>query len=319
MNISKVQVQITGEDILSAINDFVQVDGLELDEVVIDNNISLKGCFTKGVKVNFEAALDIVGVIDGKIHGKFSKCKVMKLGFFRPFRSLALKFGLKALEDIGIDADKDEIIVDVNKILKKFPIVKVNMSSIYINGQALIAEAENINLNFKAEATDEVEEEVIEEIEEKDKVMTPVKKVEDGYTVGREVVKEKMPVKVQKFSNYLLVVPDIVALIYRLLKDSRVAMKTKLSIAASLSYILFPTDLIPDKVPFIGKIDDIAVIFFALNRIATDVPMQVILENWAGENELVYVLKNGLDYLVNFTGAKNVEKLYNVVEELSTL
>lgn len=319
MNISKVQVQITGSDILSAINDFVQVEGLNLSEVIIDKDIKVKGSFTKGVTVNFEAAIDIIGIVDGKVHGRFSKFKAMKLGFFRPFRSLALKYGLKSLADLGIFADKDEIIIDVDRILKPIPFVKLSMSSAYINGQALVAEVENINLSLKGELKEEVEPLEAELDEEEDVVIEPVKKIEDGYTVGREVVKEKIPVKMQKVSDYILVVPDIVALIYRLLKDSRVKTKTKLSIAASLSYILFPSDLIPDKVPFIGKIDDIAIVFFALNRIATDVPMQVILENWSGKNELVYVLKNGLNYLVNFTGAKNVEKLYNVVEELTTL
>lgn len=319
MNISKVQVKITGNDILSAINDFVQVEGLNLSEVIIDKNIKVKGSFTKGLTVNFEGELEIIGVKEGKVHGKFSRFKAMKLGFFRPFRSLALRFGLKSLEDIGIIANKDEIIIDVNKILKKVPFVKLNISSVYINGQALVAEVENINLSLKGDLKEDEEEVKVEVEGEEDLVVEPVNKVEDVYTIGREIVKEKMPEKVQKISDYLLVVPDIVALIYRLLKDSRVKTKTKLSIAASLSYILFPTDLIPDKVPFIGKIDDIAVVFFALNRIATDVPMQIILESWAGKNELVYVLKNGLNYLVNFTGAKNVEKLYNVIEELTTL
>lgn len=321
MNISKVQVQITGEDILSMINDFVKVDGLNLSDVIIDKDIKVKGSFTKGVTVNFEAALDIIGVTDGKVQGEFSKFKIMKLGFFRPFRSFALKYGFKALEEFGVfaDCDKDNMIIDVEKILKPIPFIKLEVSSVYINGQVVVAEVENINLSLKGELKEEVEVIEAEVIDEKDKVILPIKKIEDGYTVGREIVKEKIPEKVQKVSDYLLVVPDIVALIYRLLKDSRVPMKTKLSIAASVSYVLFPTDLIPDSIPFIGKIDEIAVVFFALNRIATDVEMQVILENWAGKNDLIYVLKNGLNYLVNFTGAKNVEKLYNVVEELSGL
>ena len=44
-------------------------------------------------------------------------------------------------------------------------------------------------------------------------------KIEDCYTVGRGKNKEKMPLNVQKYSDYILIIPDIVALIYRLLKD----------------------------------------------------------------------------------------------------
>ena len=109
------------------------------------------------------------------------------------------------------------------------------------------------------------------------------------------------------------------ALIYRLLKDKRVSLKTKLIIAAAVSYIAFPTDIIPDKIPFVGKVDEIAVAFFALERIISDVPMEIILENWEGKNNIVFVIRNILDYVINFTGAKNVEKVYNFVEEIVSL
>ena len=109
------------------------------------------------------------------------------------------------------------------------------------------------------------------------------------------------------------------ALILRLLKDNRVPIKTKLSVSASIAYIACPTDMIPSNIPFIGKIDDLAVLFFALNRISKDVPLKVLLENWSGKVELILVLRSGLEYVTNFTGARNIEKIYSVVEELSTL
>ena len=130
---------------------------------------------------------------------------------------------------------------------------------------------------------------------------------------------DKLPEKVDPFKEYLFVLPDIVSLIYRLLKDSRVPMKTKLIISGTIAYIAFPTDIIPDNIPFIGKIDDIGVLFFALNKIVNDVPIEIIVENWTGRNDILLVLKKGVDYLTNFTGAKNVEKIYSVVEGLSTL
>ncbi|MBM6839469.1 DUF1232 domain-containing protein, partial [Clostridium saudiense] len=35
------------------------------------------------------------------------------------------------------------------------------------------------------------------------------------------------------------------------------------------AYIVVPTDIIPDKIPFIGKIDELAVAFFALNSLTS--------------------------------------------------
>lgn len=317
MKISGVQAKLIGSDILSIINEFVKVDGLELKEVTIDNAINIKGTFKKGVSIDFAGQLTIEKVENSIVTAKFSKLKLMKLGFFRPIRSLALKIGLGQLKIIGIDATKDRVILDIKKLLKDIPYVDIDLKALYIKGQALHAEVENINISLMGNIIKVEEPEVI--TEDADEVEEPVNKVADYYTLGRDKLQEKLPDGAKKISDYIFVVPDIVALICRMLKDSRVPIKTKLVVSASLAYVIFPTDLIPDKIPFIGKIDEIAVVFFALNRIATDVPTKVILENWAGKDELVLVLKNGLEYVTNFTGAKNVEKLYNVVEELSTL
>ena len=317
MKISGVQAQLIGSDILSIINEFVKVDGLELKEVTIDNAINIKGTFKKGVSIDFAGQLTIEKVENSIVTAKFSKLKLMKLGFFRPIRSLALKIGLGQLKIIGIDATKDRVILDIKKLLKDIPYVDIDLKALYIKGQALHAEVENINISLMGNIIKVEEPEVI--TEDVDEVEEPVNKVADYYTLGRDKLQEKLPDGAKKISDYIFVVPDIVALICRMLKDSRVPIKTKLVVSSSLAYVIFPTDLIPDKIPFIGKIDEIAVVFFALNRIATDVPTKVILENWAGKDELVLVLKNGLEYVTNFTGAKNVEKLYNVVEELSTL
>ena len=307
MKISGVQAQLVGSDILSIINEFVKVEGLELKEAIIDNAINIKGTFKKGVSIDFAGQLTIEKVENSIVTAKFSKLKLMKLGFFRPIRSLALKIGLGQLKISGIDATKDRVIIDIKKLLKDIPYVDIDLKALYIKGQALHAEVENINISLMGNIIKVEEPEVITEDEEK--VEEPINKVEDYYTLGRDKLQEKLPDGAKKISDYIFVVPDIVALICRMLKDSRVPIKTKLVVSASLAYVIFPTDLIPDKIPFIGKIDEIAVVFFALNRIATDVPTKVIQENWAGKDELVLVLKNGLEYVTNFTGANPLLKI----------
>ena len=130
-------------------------------------------------------------------------------------------------------------------------------------------------------------------------------------------MESRIPEKVQGFSDYIFVVPDIVCLIYRLLKDERVSVKTKAVIVSSLAYVSLPTDIIPDKIPFIGRIDDIGVIFFALNRVIKDTPLKVIVENWEGKNDIIIVLKKAVDYLVQYTNAENVERIYSTIEQLT--
>ena len=316
MKVSKVQTQLCGEDILSIINEFVKVDGLELQQIIIDNELKLIGQFNKKLNMNFEISVEIQGVKNGIIYGRFSKLKAMKLGFFRPFRSLALKIAVKKLELKGIKTDKDRFELDIDKLLLDVPFISVSIADIFVKNQLLHLEVENINISIKGELIKEKEEEILEE-----EVVSvePINKVEDDYTIGRKFVESKMSQQIKRIADYLFIIPDIVALIYRLLKDKRVSRKTKIILGISVTYIVSPIDFIPDVIPFIGKIDDLAIICFALNRIITDVPLNVILENWQGKNELVVVLKSGLEYIINFTGAKNVEKLYNVVQELTQL
>ena len=316
MKISKVQAQLNGEDILSIINDFLKIDGLKLYEVNIDNLMQIKGEYGKKININFEVMVEIEGVRNGKIYGRFSKFKAMNLGLFRPLRSLALKHTLKKLDLKGVNAEKDKFEIDINKLLIDVPFVNVSISDLFVKGELLYAEVEDISISLKGELI-KVQEEEVQALDEI--IDLPINKVEDKYTDGRKVLEGKMTNRLRRFSDYVLIIPDIVALIYRLLKDKRVSKKTKIAISISLGYVLFPIDFIPDSIPFIGKIDDLAILFFALNRIAKDVPLNVILENWQGKNQIIVVMKNGLDYIINFTGAKNVEKLYNVIEELGRL
>ena len=232
MKISGVQAQLVGSDILSIINEFVKVEGLELKEAIIDNAINIKGTFKKGVSIDFAGQLTIEKVENSIVTAKFSKLKLMKLGFFRPIRSLALKIGLGQLKISGIDATKDRVIIDIKKLLKDIPYVDIDLKALYIKGQALHAEVENINISLMGNIIKVEEPEVITEDEEK--VEEPINKVEDYYTLGRDKLQEKLPDGAKKISDYIFVVPDIVALICRMLKDSRVPIKTKLVVSASL-------------------------------------------------------------------------------------
>ncbi|MGL5415748.1 MAG: YkvA family protein [Clostridium sp.] len=340
MKISNVSVNLTGSDILSIINDFVKVEGLDLKSVVIDNGINIEGSFKKGIKINFKGTVSDLSVVDGKVHCRFSSFKVYKLGLFRIFRSLGVKIALKFIGDLGIEGSKDKLVIDVDKILSKIKIVKLNVLDLYIHGETVCANVGDIDLNLgligknEEEEEEEVSENKEEETEEQGflgshmteeelEALDIEEKTNDYYKKGRVVAKEKLdnklPEKAKGYSDYIFVLPDLIALVGRLLKDDRVPTKTKLTISGSVAYLLFPSDLIPSKIPFIGKIDDLAVLFFALNRIAKDVPLDVLVENWSGKNELIFVLRNGLEYVSNFTGAKNLEKIVDVVEELKTL
>ncbi|MDD5794352.1 YkvA family protein [Clostridium sp. HCP1S3_B4] len=320
MNISGVQTQLSSDDLISIINEFVKVEGLEIENIILDNSIDVYGKYTSKFSISFEVSIEILSIKNGIIKGKFSKCKISGFGFFRPVRSLALKYINKKLQEIGINTDvyKDSIEIDTNAIINTIPFINLNIDEIYIKGNKINIEVSNIEISLAGDLVKEKTSEVEKE-EDDDELILPVKKVEDKYTKGRKKLEKKFDGKLNVLHEYVLIVPDIVALIYRLLKDERVKIKTKLEISAAVAYIIFPIDIIPEFIPFIGKIDDVAVLFFALNRIINEVPINIIAENWAGKNDLVVVLKKAVEFLNSYTNSSNVDKLYDAVVELTKL
>ncbi|WP_252238672.1 DUF1232 domain-containing protein [Clostridium sp. VAP51] len=320
MKISNIKVKLLGEDLLSIINEFVKIDGLYINKINISNGIIIEGNFKKGINVEFSLKVEILELIDEKIICRLSNFKVMNLGLFRMIRSFILKKVIKDFNEKGITAEKDKISIEIRKILYDIPFVDFTLKEVFVKDKELWVDLEEINISLNGNL---IKEKVIEKVEENDiencNELIIVNKVRDNYSLGRELLSNKLPEKTKKFKEYIFLLPDIISLIYRLLKDRRVPIKTKLILSSAIAYITLPTDIIPNNIPFIGAIDEIGVAFFALNNIINDVPMNVIIENWEGKNQIITVLKSGLEYLINFTGAKNVEKLCLVITELTTL
>lgn len=60
-----------------------------------------------------------------------------------------------------------------------------------------------------------------------------------------------------------------VLLLYYVMKDPGVVLKTKLTIAAALGYFIVPTDAIFDLAPILGFTDDLGVLIYALVKVSS--------------------------------------------------
>ena len=82
--------------------------------------------------------------------------------------------------------------------------------------------------------------------------------------------------KIKQFSKAAGVkVVYAVLLLFFVMKDKSVGVKTKLSIAAALGYFIFPADAIFDLTPLIGYSDDLGVLLFALSQISSNITPEV--------------------------------------------
>ncbi len=78
-------------------------------------------------------------------------------------------------------------------------------------------------------------------------------------------------------------------LLYYMMKDKNVGLKSKVTIAAALGYFILPTDAIFDLTPLIGYSDDLGVLLFALGQISSNITPDIKekarlkLSEWFGE------------------------------------
>ncbi len=91
--------------------------------------------------------------------------------------------------------------------------------------------------------------------------------------------------------DLLLFLPDMVVLLWRLLRDERVPVGAKAIALLGLSYASLPIDLIPEVVfgP-IGLIDDLLIVGTALSRLVNHVHPDLVRSHWPGQTDALEVI-----------------------------
>lgn len=310
MNVTGVRVTLSGDDVLSFIKQWVNVPGLTIEEVNINEFVQLKGQYKALIKIPFDLLVAIGSVENNSINLSVISLKVGKLKIASFIKNKISKKIISDFEEEGITYNENIISINIYKILKKLPIdINLQLSELSLKDNLIICRAEYIKIAL----TKALEEEVLE----KEVIVTnSIDKTNDCYTKVKSYIEEKGGEKYSGILKYAFILPDLIALLVRLLKDKRIPLKLRLSVMISLGYLMSPIDIIPDFMPFIGNLDDLAVALFALNKIINSVPHNIILENWAGEDDIIELIKEGVDYIYNMTKAVKINRFYEVIEKL---
>ncbi len=75
--------------------------------------------------------------------------------------------------------------------------------------------------------------------------------------------------------------PTYIRLTWALLRDGRIPAGQKLILAGIGAYLFFPIDLIPDFVPVLGQLDDLAVVLLGLDLFIRSAPADIVEEHLA--------------------------------------
>ena len=89
-----------------------------------------------------------------------------------------------------------------------------------------------------------------------------------------------------------------VLLLYYVMIDKGVSLKTKTAIAAALGYFILPLDAIPDLTPLIGFSDDLGILLFTLSQVSGNITPEIKIR--AKKQLLDWFDRNGKTELKGF-------------------
>lgn len=90
-------------------------------------------------------------------------------------------------------------------------------------------------------------------------------------------------------------VPNLVKLLARLVRDPRVPRRSKILVGAVVAYLISPLDLVPDAIPLLGVADDVLLAVYAVNHMLQRAGEEVVLEHWDGPQDLLEMVRSVLD------------------------
>jgi uncharacterized membrane protein YkvA (DUF1232 family) len=85
--------------------------------------------------------------------------------------------------------------------------------------------------------------------------------------------------------------PNLVKLVGRLLKDPRVPRRAKITLGLAAAYVASPIDLIPEIIPVIGWADDIILFMIALDSLIERAGVEVVDDHWDGPGDLLSLVR----------------------------
>ena len=117
----------------------------------------------------------------------------------------------------------------------------------------------------------------------------------------------KTPVEARQ---WVLALPNLAKLLYRLARDPRVPRRNKFVLAAVAGYLVIPFDLIPDWIPGLGQLEDVALVIVALDGLLNKVPQEILEEHWDGDPGVLETIRDGLARVTEMVPARVKKRVF---------
>jgi uncharacterized membrane protein YkvA (DUF1232 family) len=117
----------------------------------------------------------------------------------------------------------------------------------------------------------------------------------------------------QLVTDAVMMMPNIVKLIARLLKDPRVPRRAKITLGLAAAYVASPIDLIPELIPIVGWADDVLIVMFAIDSLIQRAGPDVVDELWDGPGDLLSLVRD----VVGLSRNVMPKRLGQIIDRLS--
>jgi uncharacterized membrane protein YkvA (DUF1232 family) len=112
------------------------------------------------------------------------------------------------------------------------------------------------------------------------------------YDRLRATIRRPLPGGSSDLRDVVLLLPDLTALLVRLLRDPRVKAGDKALALFGVGYVLSPVDLLPGFLfgP-VGVVDDLFVVSATLSRLVNHVHPDVVRSHWSGQGDALETIQ----------------------------
>ncbi len=117
----------------------------------------------------------------------------------------------------------------------------------------------------------------------------------------------------QLVTDAVLMMPNIIKLVGRLLRDPRVPRRAKISLGLAAAYVASPVDLLPEVIPVIGWADDVVIVMFAIDSLIDRAGSEIVEEHWDGPGDLLSLVRD----VVALSRSIVPKRVANIIDKLS--
>ena len=127
---------------------------------------------------------------------------------------------------------------------------------------------------------------------------------------------EKLGLRLKNLAEFVMLVPDVIVLLGRVLLDRRVPRHLRIKVGIILAYLVSPLDLLPEAaIGPAGLLEDFVLTVFALNRVFICVDRDILEGHWSGRPEQLDFLRELSDLAGSIFTGRYGDRLANWYEK----